>query len=151
LPVQRAANCIADVKYLGLPLGWSKDTSPDNWENGLGKIGGLLLTAFAVMLGAPFWFDALGKLATTVQSSTKEAFNSSPPPRDPIDVRVAAPGTFFSGDAAAPYYVIPSSRVPPPTALPGIPMANHTRTDEVLDFGWPIRTAASPGARRWYG
>jgi hypothetical protein len=62
-PVQKAANCIAGVKQLGLPLGWSGDTSPDNWKSGLGKVGGLLLTAFAVLLGAPFWFDALGKLA----------------------------------------------------------------------------------------
>ena len=60
---QKVVNGVAAVKQLGLPLGWSKDTSPKNWEDSFGKAGGLLLTAFAIMLGAPFWFDTLSKLA----------------------------------------------------------------------------------------
>jgi hypothetical protein len=59
---QKAASCVAAVKQLGLPLGWSKVTSPSGWGIA-GKIGGLLLTAFAILLGAPFWFDTLSKLA----------------------------------------------------------------------------------------
>jgi len=71
--VQKAANCVSEVKQLGLPLGWSKDTSPDSLASGLGKVGGLLLTAFAVLLGAPFWFDALGKLAQLKGAGNKPA------------------------------------------------------------------------------
>jgi hypothetical protein len=57
-----AAKCLDKVKQLGIPLGWSKDTSPSGW--GIpGRILGLLLTAFAVLLGAPFWFDLLGKVS----------------------------------------------------------------------------------------
>ena len=59
---QDAAKCLEKVKQLGIPLGWSKDTSPSGW--GIpGKMLGLLLTAFAILLGAPFWFDLLGKVS----------------------------------------------------------------------------------------
>ena len=47
----------------GLPLGWSHDTSPHSFSGGVGKILGLLVTAFALTLGAPFWFDLLGKVS----------------------------------------------------------------------------------------
>jgi hypothetical protein len=62
-PAQKAAQCLDQVKQLGLPLGWSKASSPRTWESDLGKALGLLLTAFALLLGAPFWFDTLSKLA----------------------------------------------------------------------------------------
>jgi hypothetical protein len=56
------AKCLDNVKQLGIPVGWSKDTAPSGW--GIpGKMLGLLLTAFAILLGAPFWFDLLGKVA----------------------------------------------------------------------------------------
>jgi hypothetical protein len=46
-----------------LPIGWTKaerDSYSTNWPK---KIGGWLITMFAVCLGGPFWFDVLGKLA----------------------------------------------------------------------------------------
>ena len=58
-----AAKCVAEVKNLGLPLGWSDATSPHDLWSALGKILGLLVTAFALSLGAPFWFDLLGKVS----------------------------------------------------------------------------------------
>ncbi len=58
-----AANCLGDVRQLGLPIGWSKATSPHGVLQYLAKIVGFLVTAFAVMLGAPFWFDFLGKVS----------------------------------------------------------------------------------------
>jgi hypothetical protein len=45
----------------GLPLGWSQQSFPRNVHDLLPKAGGWLLTAFAVSLGAPFWFDVLNK------------------------------------------------------------------------------------------
>ena len=57
------AKCVTEVKSLGLPLGWSEATSPHSFWSVLGKILGLLVTAFALSLGAPFWFDLLGKVA----------------------------------------------------------------------------------------
>ena len=61
-PADIAAKCLDQVKELGIPIGWSRATAPSGWDI-LGKVGGLLVTAFAVMLGAPFWFDLLGKVA----------------------------------------------------------------------------------------
>jgi hypothetical protein len=61
--VEKAGKCLDEVKQLQVPLGWSRANSPTNFAGDLGKAGGLLLTAFALLLGAPFWFDTLSKLA----------------------------------------------------------------------------------------
>jgi hypothetical protein len=53
---------------LGIPMGWSKRNMPSAtgfWGGSLEwliKAGGLLLTAVATSLGAPFWFDLLKKI-----------------------------------------------------------------------------------------
>jgi hypothetical protein len=73
--------CIATrlkrVKALGLPLGWpdlrvgdwgdgvtyaDDDRVPHSTPEGVLKFFGLLLTAAALALGAPFWFDLLNKV-----------------------------------------------------------------------------------------
>jgi hypothetical protein len=58
-----AAKCLDQVKQFGLPLGWSHATSPQTVPSGFGKVLGLLVTAFALSLGAPFWFDLLSKVS----------------------------------------------------------------------------------------
>jgi len=55
------------VQALQLPVGWSTSGDPDDPRRfpesiNFMKVLGLLLTAMAVSFGAPFWFDALGKL-----------------------------------------------------------------------------------------
>ncbi len=59
---------------LALPLGWSELALPSRSEDGLlwwlNKILGLLLTTFAVSLGAPFWFDVLNKIVV-IRSTVK--------------------------------------------------------------------------------
>jgi hypothetical protein len=62
-PAQTAGRCLDEVKELNLPVGWSTASSPHGWIEGFAKALGLLLTAFALLLGAPFWFDTLSKLA----------------------------------------------------------------------------------------
>ena len=62
----------------GLPLGWAGDkvlssAEPKQW---LTKVAGLLLTALAVSLGAPFWFDLVNKLVN-IRSAGK-----IPPPSE---------------------------------------------------------------------
>ena len=73
-----AATCVNDVKALGLPLGWSSTTSPHSIWDGLGKAIGLLVTAFALTLGAPFWFDLLGKVASLRGSGPPSARKPAP-------------------------------------------------------------------------
>jgi hypothetical protein len=58
-----AAACVEQVKEFGLPLGWSRATAPHDFWAVVGKILGLLVTGFAVSLGAPFWFDLLNKVS----------------------------------------------------------------------------------------
>lgn len=55
------------LKQLGLPIGWSLMPGdpreiPKDFLAWIAKILGLLFTAIAVSLGAPFWFDLLNKI-----------------------------------------------------------------------------------------
>ena len=58
---------VADVSALELPLGWSTDPDDprwfDDWQGAVGKVLGLLATVLALTLGAPFWFDLLGRVS----------------------------------------------------------------------------------------
>jgi hypothetical protein len=104
-PAQIAGKCLDQVQQLGLPLGWSSATSPSGW--GIpGKIGGLLLTAFAILLGAPFWFDVLGKVARL--RSAGNTPDTSPPAPAPATAPAPAPTT------APPATTPPASRPPQP-------------------------------------
>lgn len=80
----------AELDSLRLPIGWSAGwgaprQQPDHdaqgiWNNALAPIIGWLLTALAVTLGAPFWFDVLNKLMvirSTVKPSEKSPDESS--------------------------------------------------------------------------
>jgi hypothetical protein len=56
-----------ELQRLDLPLGWSTQAGdprqvPADLRSWMAKIAGLLLTALALSLGAPFWFGVLNKL-----------------------------------------------------------------------------------------
>jgi hypothetical protein len=61
------ANRAADLQNLGIPLGWSPRAWSIAWppyaNAGLivSKLLGLMMTALAATLGAPFWFDMLNR------------------------------------------------------------------------------------------
>ena len=79
-PLQdRAAECVDAIEELGIPLGWTEATAPRGWDI-LAKLGGLLVTAFMLTLGAPFWFDLLSKVSR---------LRSSGPPAPPSEKREA--------------------------------------------------------------
>jgi len=61
-----------ELQEVSIPIGWANEKfdSYSFWDI-LKKIGGLLLSVFAVSLGAPFWFDILNKLANLRSSGTK--------------------------------------------------------------------------------
>jgi hypothetical protein len=63
--LQQVAGEIRDAN--SPPIGWSRDSKDIRvWPNALGeqalKVLGILLTSFAIVLGAPFWFDMLNNL-----------------------------------------------------------------------------------------
>ncbi|MFZ0694456.1 MAG: hypothetical protein WAN51_09975 [Alphaproteobacteria bacterium] len=51
----------AETKLRPLPIGWDASGPFPGWPFWFIKLGGLLLTALALSLGAPFWFDILSK------------------------------------------------------------------------------------------
>ncbi len=74
------------ARATALPLGWRPENRSDASLLGvLEKIAGILLTAAALMLGAPFWFDVLGKVARLRSSGRRAdpADPAAPPPAAP--------------------------------------------------------------------
>ena len=65
-PGESISKVAGQIQSLGLPIGWNKKpgdparVSIKHWGR---AIGGWLITFLALSLGAPFWFDALGKIA----------------------------------------------------------------------------------------
>jgi hypothetical protein len=71
----------ADLEKLGLPIGWPNGikllpTPFDWWKHLLAPLIGWLLTAAAISMGAPFWFDLLNKVM--VVRSTVKPHEKSP-------------------------------------------------------------------------
>jgi len=66
---------VNDLKQLKLPIGWSVETEPNGTWDWLLRILlkgiGLTITAAALTLGAPFWFDVLGKVARIRSAGAK--------------------------------------------------------------------------------
>jgi hypothetical protein len=56
---EEAEEAAVELTSLKLPIGWDAVNANFN----LASAAGWLLTAIAISLGAPFWFDALGRLA----------------------------------------------------------------------------------------
>lgn len=71
-PLQKVADQVSSVNNLGLPLGWGNTARvPLNaWLVPFYYLLGWLITAIAVSLGAPFWFDLLNKFMV-VRSTVK--------------------------------------------------------------------------------
>jgi len=57
-----AAQNIAQLQSLSLPIGWTSDNIPKDSGGWMLKIGGILLSGIAAAQGAPFWFEIVRKL-----------------------------------------------------------------------------------------
>jgi hypothetical protein len=60
---QSAADAVASVDELKLPLGWGAGNAPSDVGRVLRRLPGWLITIAALSLGAPFWFDLLSRVA----------------------------------------------------------------------------------------
>jgi hypothetical protein len=65
--ITRIAKDVGSLEELKIPMGWTSEERPHGGGDWLAtillKALGLLLTAAALTLGAPFWFDMLSKVA----------------------------------------------------------------------------------------
>jgi hypothetical protein len=76
LPDVEQAIAQAQEDLRPLPIGWYGAPWPPTWSqilswSSLVKVCGWLLTGFAISLGAPFWFDLLGKFMNLRGAGTK--------------------------------------------------------------------------------
>ncbi|MEY3050931.1 MAG: hypothetical protein RLY31_716 [Bacteroidota bacterium] len=60
-----------------LGLGWRQEHWSDGWQVWLRRFSGWLITAFAISLGAPFWFDVLKKVVSMGSNSGGSQSGSS--------------------------------------------------------------------------
>jgi hypothetical protein len=74
-PIKDVVEAISTVS---LPIGWSEFPKPNQWPI---IFLGWLITAFAVSLGAPFWFDLLNKFVN-VRASGKAPEEQPKPPKE---------------------------------------------------------------------
>jgi hypothetical protein len=82
--LEAAAKRVEDVGQLGIPFGWHEGPNdPARVSGHLGRTAiGWLLTFLALSLGAPFWFDALSKLARLRTSGVPEGPHETTPRKD---------------------------------------------------------------------
>ncbi len=60
------------MEGIGLPIGWNEANRPDGAAGWVSRIFGWSTTVLAVLLGAPFWFDVLGKFARLRATGNRE-------------------------------------------------------------------------------
>jgi hypothetical protein len=77
---EHASGAYRQVAELKLPLFWAGDNVPKSPGGIVSAVVGCLLTAVAISLGAPFWFDALGKLANLRTAGKKPEETGQPKP-----------------------------------------------------------------------
>lgn len=106
---EEVARNVEEVQQLDLPLGWSTAAGdPRAWPGlawaSVWRVGGWVLTILALSLGAPFWFDLLGKVSRLRQTGVRPKDEpqpaegrdhpASPPlPTVPPATAPASPGT----------------------------------------------------------
>jgi hypothetical protein len=60
--LQEIPDLVQSLEVIGIPLFWRADYLPQNTEEGLTKVAGLLITWIATAQGSPFWYDVLKRL-----------------------------------------------------------------------------------------
>ncbi|HEX4607234.1 MAG TPA: hypothetical protein VH092_03430 [Urbifossiella sp.] len=99
-PLKGVKDTRAELVKLGLPVGWDPNdpmSFPTDGGGWLFKVLGLLISALAVSLGAPFWFDLLNKFMV-IRSTVKPREKS--PDEPPVDGPAPAPRNSQGGSAA---------------------------------------------------
>ena len=100
---------------------------------------GWLMTAFAVMLGAPFWFDMLNKfmvIRSTVKPREKSREEGSEDRADPAKDAASAPAAAAAAMAAATTAASPhvsTDASPQASVVPAQPFVPHEWRDGIVN------------------
>ena len=134
---------LTELDGIGLPLGWSPRprTLAEAWGGITSHWIGWLITALAISLGAPFWFDMLNKIMV-VRSTVKPAEksgpeaskDSSPPPQPIVNPLFAAVPAAAPVQVAAPAQVAAPLQVAP-GQMPDAGLATTTDNGTVVSGG----------------
>ncbi len=79
---------MAQIRKLGLPIGWTRQVGDPrslygvSWAGWLMRILGWLVTALALSLGAPFWFDMLNKIIVVRGTVKPKEKSQEEPPKN---------------------------------------------------------------------
>ena len=82
-----ADEALAELEKLQLPVGWGSEMWPEGGEEWFLRVLGWLITALAISLGAPFWFDVLNKVAN-VRKSVKPSAEEPKTEEEQAPVRI---------------------------------------------------------------
>lgn len=127
---QSATDCAkARLENLGYPIGWSGATF--SWSS----LPGWLLTAFALSLGAPFWFDLLNKMMV-VRSTVKPDEKS--PTEASKDKQVGSSSVRGSGSGGD------SEGTSPPPPLAPQPASSDPSDTEEMSASGPLSSTSDP-------
>ncbi len=90
---ERIRDSIDELNGLGIPLGWTRGPGIGEYERSdwLAKIVGLLVTALAVSLGAPFWFDTLNRFINIRAAGRSPEERPKPPEAQAKRIEERAP------------------------------------------------------------
>lgn len=95
----------ASAGQMGIPLGWNDDLVAlqlmpgGDWKSIGFMFLGWMMSALALSLGAPFWFDTLGRLVKLRSAGTRSADKETQPP-SPQTYQPTQPGSPTSGTPA---------------------------------------------------
>lgn len=76
-PAADLQRSVAEIKKIGIKIGWDQETWETSTEAWFTKLVGIMITALAVSLGAPFWFDILNRLVN-IRAVGKSPVESKP-------------------------------------------------------------------------
>jgi hypothetical protein len=121
-----------ELNALDLPIGIERYAMPRSPGDFVRMLGGILITAFAVTLGAPFWFDALNKMMvirSTVkphEKSREESSEDRQPSKDRQTSKDAASTEAPSAEQPRPSGVAaPPPTAPAPATVPEVRGVTH--------------------------
>ncbi|MEM8858281.1 MAG: hypothetical protein AAGD96_08175 [Chloroflexota bacterium] len=98
-----AQDLVDEINQLGLPIGWTPQTTPENPNELINRILGWIVTTIAVSMGAPFWFDLLSRVSSLRIAGNKPD-KMAPAPQQVISITppTTAPQiTVTSADSSA--------------------------------------------------